>query len=92
VLDADPVLIEHFRNGAAADPDHPDAYYHDCWWVVDAAKGRYAGHGINGQHLWIDRSTNTVIAHQSTWPGRMDFDLYAVDRAIAFAVLDHFAG
>lgn len=91
VLDADPVLIDHFRHGAAADPTHPNAYYHDCWWVVDASKGRYAGHGINGQHLWIDRSTNTVIAHQSTWPGRMDDDLYLLDRAIALAVLDSFS-
>lgn len=91
VLDADPVLIDYFRNGAAADPSQPNSYYHDCWWVVDAAKGRYAGHGINGQHLWIDRSTNTVIAHQSTWPGRMDDDLYLLDRAIAYAVLDRLA-
>ncbi len=90
VLDADPTLIDHFRNGDAADPDHPNAYYHDCWWVVDAAKGRYAGHGINGQHLWIDRSTNTVIAHQSTWPGRMDEHLYALDKALALTVLDSF--
>ncbi len=91
VLDADPVLIDHFR-AARVDPTHPNAYYHDCWWVLDAAKGRYAGHGINGQHLWIDRSTNTVIAHQSTWPGRMDDDLYVLDRAIALAVFDSFAG
>ncbi len=92
VLDADPALIGHFRAGAAADPAHPDAYYHDCWWVLDAAKGRYAGHGINGQHLWIDRSTGTVIAHHSTWPGRMDDDLRQFGGTIALAVLDSFAG
>jgi CubicO group peptidase (beta-lactamase class C family) len=89
-LEADDVLVEYFRE-TRIDPAHPNASYHDCWWVVDPAKGRYAGHGINGQHLWIDRSTNTVIAHQSTWPGRMDDDLYLLDKAIALTVLDSFA-
>ena len=91
VLDADPVLIDHYRKSDAADPAHPNAYYHDCWWVVDASKGRYAGHGINGQHLWIDRSTNTVIAQQSTWPGRWDDNLAVLDQAVALTVLDHLA-
>ncbi len=90
ILCDDELLKEHFRAGDGGDPHHPDAYYHDCWWVMDAAKGRYAAHGINGQHVFVDRSTGTVIAHQSTWPNRMDDDLQEFGERIALDVMARF--
>ena len=48
----------------------PNAFYHDCWWVSDAAAGVYSGYGINGQQLLIHHPTRTVIARFSTWPTR----------------------
>ena len=89
VLCADPTLIAHYAASSSADPDTPNAYYHDCWWVWDAAKGRYAGHGINGQMVLIDRSTNTVIAMVSTWPNRMDPQLSQFGNQMASDLLDH---
>ena len=67
-------------------------YYHDCWWVFDSARGLYAGHGINGQHLFIDRATQTVIAQHSTTPFPLDFPLLAFGTDVVMRVLDHFAG
>jgi 6-aminohexanoate-oligomer exohydrolase len=63
-------------------------YYRDCWWVLDAARGLYAGHGINGQHVFVDRATNTVIAQQSTWPARLDLPLLEFGSGVVMAVLD----
>ena len=50
----------------------PRAFYHDQWWVWDAAAGIYSGYGINGQQLLVHRPTRTVIARFSTWPTRSD--------------------
>jgi CubicO group peptidase (beta-lactamase class C family) len=89
VLCADPTLIAHYAASSSGDPATPQAYYHDCWWVWDAAKGRYAGHGINGQMVLVDRSTNTVIAMMSTWPHRMDPQLSDFGSRVAEELLDH---
>jgi CubicO group peptidase (beta-lactamase class C family) len=89
VLCAEPTLIAHYAASSSADPDMPNAYYHDCWWVWDPEKGRYAGHGINGQMVLIDRSTNTVIAMVSTWPNRMDPHLSQFGNQMASDLLDH---
>jgi hypothetical protein len=89
VLVDDGALRAHFSAAMGEGPTGHE-YYHDCWWVIDAAKGRYAGHGINGQHVVIDRSTNTVIAQQSTWPQRMDDDLQVFGMQVLLAVLDSF--
>jgi hypothetical protein len=89
ILCADPTLIAQYAASSAADPANPQSYYHDCWWVWDAAKGRYAGHGINGQMVLVDRSTNTVIAMMSTWPHRMDPHLSDFGSRVAAELLDH---
>lgn len=89
VLVDDGTLRAHFTAAMGEGPTGHE-YYHDCWWVIDAAKGRYAGHGINGQHVVIDRSTNTVIAQQSTWPQRMDDDLQVFGMQVLLTVLDAF--
>jgi 6-aminohexanoate-oligomer exohydrolase len=89
VLCDDTTLRAHYAASSAADPSTPEAYYHDCWWVWDAAKGRYAGHGINGQMVLVDRSTQTVIAQMSTWPHRMDPHLSDFGAQVATDLLAH---
>lgn len=46
----------------------PGAFYRNKWWVVDAAAGVFAGLGINGQMVLIDREHDGVVAKLSTWP------------------------
>ena len=76
---------------AAAGSEQGHEYYHDCWWVFDGARGLYAGHGINGQHLFIDRATETVIAQHSTTPYPLDFPLLAFGNDVVMRVIDRFA-
>jgi CubicO group peptidase (beta-lactamase class C family) len=88
VLADDSTLIAQYAAGSAADLAWPRAYYHDCWWVQDAAKGRYAALGINGQMVLIDRTTQTVIVQLSSWPQRMDPHLEQFGRRMAGELLD----
>jgi len=67
----------------------PNAFYHDQWWVWDAAAGIYSGYGINGQQLLIHRPTRTVIARFSTWPTRSDERLFRYAEATNLALLEH---
>ena len=39
------------------------------WWILDADKGEFAAVGIHGQIIYINRSTNTVIAQFSSQAG-----------------------
>jgi CubicO group peptidase (beta-lactamase class C family) len=76
---------------AGSEPPHerfPIAFYHDCWWIADAAAGVYAGSGINGQGLLIHHPTQTVIARFSTWPVRWDERLVRYADAVNGALID----
>lgn len=44
-------------------------YYKNMWWILDADKGEFAAVGIHGQIIYINRSTNTVIAQFSSQAG-----------------------
>jgi CubicO group peptidase (beta-lactamase class C family) len=81
VVQRDERLIDDFARGHDADPANPEAFYHDGWWVLDARLGRYTGLGLNGQHLLVDRSTDSVVVKLSTWPKRIDPLLAAHERA-----------
>ncbi|MEI8239259.1 MAG: serine hydrolase [Actinomycetota bacterium] len=72
VLQRDQRLVDDFLAGYDADPEHPDTYYHDGWWVFDANAGRYSGLGLGDQRLMIDRATDTVIVKLSSTPKRLD--------------------
>jgi CubicO group peptidase (beta-lactamase class C family) len=91
-LERDQALVDSFEAGYDADPANPEAYYHDCWWVLDAAHGRYGGYGIGGQNLLIDRPSETVVVKLSSWPKRIDPLLAALGAAAHTALLDHLAG
>lgn len=91
VVARDQRLVDDFRVGYDADPTHPDAYYHDGWWVFDAAAGRYSGLGLGDQRLMIDRSTDTVIVKLSSTPKRLDPLLGAHAQAGFERLLDRLA-
>ncbi len=66
----------------AGSPDGPDAFiaaeeplryvpgmhYRNCWWVAEPAVPFFYAAGINGQHVFVDRRKQVVIAKLSTWP------------------------
>ena len=43
-------------------------YYKNMWWILDPERGEYAAVGIHGQVIYINRSSNTVIAQFSSQP------------------------
>lgn len=86
----DQELIDTFAASTSADPQNPEAYYHDCWWVWDAALGRYGGYGLGGQNLLIDRTSNTVVVKLSSWPKRIDPLLASFGDTANEALFDYF--
>ncbi|MFT7685773.1 MAG: CubicO group peptidase (beta-lactamase class C family) [Candidatus Azotimanducaceae bacterium] len=44
-------------------------YYKNMWWILDPVKQEFAAVGIHGQVIYINRSTNTVIAQFSSQAG-----------------------
>lgn len=40
--------------------------YNNMWWVLDSEKGEFAGSGIHGQVIYINRSKNVVAAYFSS--------------------------
>jgi CubicO group peptidase (beta-lactamase class C family) len=48
------------------DTTYPDRGYGYQWWTLDG--GAFAGFGIHGQLLYIDRSRRMVVAINSAWP------------------------
>jgi len=82
-------LIDMFADGCDADPANTEANHHDCWWVWNAALGRYAGYGLGGQNLLIDRTGNTVIVKLSSCPKRMDPLLTSFVDSVNNALFDH---
>ncbi len=92
VTQRDQDLIDTFAAGYSADLENPEAYYRDCWWIWDAALGRYGGYGLGGQNLLIDRTTNTVVVKLSSWPKRTDPLLAAFADAGNEALFDWLLG
>jgi CubicO group peptidase (beta-lactamase class C family) len=55
--------------------DMPGGHYRSQWWVP--GDGTLLGLGIHGQFLFVDRSSDTIIAVVSTWPTSLDPDRHA---------------
>lgn len=84
----DAELIEAFRASTDADPDAPDAFYHDKWWVHDGPRGIYAALGMNGQSIVVHRPARIVIAKFSTFPDALDQRYFALQNAGMLALCD----
>lgn len=44
------------------------AHYRNCWWVRDPSVPLFHASGINGQHVFVHRPAQLVVAKLSTWP------------------------
>jgi CubicO group peptidase (beta-lactamase class C family) len=62
---------------------YPGGFYRNKWWVMDPSVPFYAGHGINGQHVFVHPPAELVVAKLSTWPSADDA---ALDRITDAAV------
>jgi CubicO group peptidase (beta-lactamase class C family) len=87
----DAELIDAFRASTDADPEKPDAFYHDKWWIDDGPRGIYAALGMNGQSILVHHPTRTVIAKFSTFPDGLDWELFALHHAGMLALCEHVA-
>src|SRR5262249_10786258 len=87
----DDELIEAFRASTDYDPDTPDAFYHDKWWVHDGPRGIFAALGMNGQSILVHRPAGVVIAKFSTFPDALDWDLFKLHGAGMLALCEHLA-
>jgi CubicO group peptidase (beta-lactamase class C family) len=87
----DAELIEAFRASVDADPEEPDAFYHDKWWVHDGPRGVYAALGMNGQSIIVHKPARVVIAKFSTFPDALAWDLFALQHAGMIALCEHLA-
>lgn len=74
----EPELIDAYAAAPEYNPAKPDAFYHDGWWIYDAARGIYSGLGVNGQALLVHHPTRTVVVKFSTHPEFEDQRLFAL--------------
>jgi hypothetical protein len=44
----------------------PWVRYKNFWWILDENKGKFVAVGTNGQVIYINRSTDPVIAYCSS--------------------------
>jgi CubicO group peptidase (beta-lactamase class C family) len=81
-------LIDTYAESPEYNPDLPDAFYHDKWWIWDAARGIYCASGMNGQALLIHQSSRSVVVKFSTHPGALDDELFALQDAGMLALCE----
>lgn len=77
----DQTLIDAYAGSPEFDPQTPDAFYHDLWWVADAKRKVYQAWGMSGQALLVDRGSMLVIAKLSTFPDVLDEERFALTSA-----------
>jgi CubicO group peptidase (beta-lactamase class C family) len=84
----DQELIDAYADAPEYDAAKPDAFYHDNWWIFDAARGVYAGIGVNGQVLLIHHPSQTVVVKLSSHPEFEDQRLFALQDAGMLALCE----
>ena len=72
--------------GANYSAAYPGGFYRNKWWVMDPVTPFYAGHGINGQHVFVHPPSELVVAKLSTWPAADDAALDRITDAAVRAV------
>jgi hypothetical protein len=83
-----PALVDAFAASPEYDSARPDAFYHDNWWIYDAARGIYSGLGLNGQALLVHHPSRTVVVKFSTHPEFEDPRLFALQDAGMLALCE----
>jgi CubicO group peptidase (beta-lactamase class C family) len=84
----DSELITAFHDAFPPDPAWPEAFYHDCWWIWDAAQGIYRGSGMNGQAIVVHHPSRTVVAKFSSQPVWGDKAMSALQATGLAAIAD----
>jgi CubicO group peptidase (beta-lactamase class C family) len=51
---------------------HPAGAYRNQWWITGDERGSFYGRGIFGQYLWLDPTSDVVIAKFSSQSGHRD--------------------
>ena len=69
LADGTSVLPDDWVSQSTA-PSKGSEGYGYYWWLQ--GQGAYAAEGVFGQFIWIDPSSNVVIAMQSAWPTAWD--------------------
>jgi CubicO group peptidase (beta-lactamase class C family) len=64
----------------------PGAHYRNCWWVREPSVPFFYANGINGQHVFVDGPSRTVIVKLSTWPVALSARLFNQTLAAAKAI------
>lgn len=90
VASSDQELIAGFRASVEANPERPDAFYHDCWWIWNAERGVYKASGMNGQAMLIHRPSRSVVVKFSSHPGGLDAPLFAFQDSALEALCESF--
>ncbi|HEX9623036.1 MAG TPA: serine hydrolase [Streptosporangiaceae bacterium] len=68
-------------------PGYPaGAHYRNCWWVRDPTLPLFHASGINGQHVFVHRPAELVVAKLSTWPVALSPMLIGQTVAAAHAI------
>ena len=72
-------LTRAYAASVEYEPATPKAFYHDNWWITDAASGHFSAVGIHGQHLAIHHPSDTVIVKLSSQPSMENPEIVALD-------------
>ncbi len=75
--------------GANYSAAYPGGFYRNKWWVMDPSVPFYAGHGINGQHVFVHPPAELVVAKLSTWPTADEAALDRITDAAVRAIAAH---
>ena len=86
-----PPLIELFSKSVEAEGFPPTAFYHDKFWIYDAAAGIYMASGIYGQQLFVHHPSQTLIAKFSSCPHPLDLDILTLSAIADFTISDALA-
>lgn len=74
------------------DPDYPNAFYRNKWWVFDPDRPLYTGIGIHGQWITIDAAAELVVARFSSQPVPDDEEHDTLFMAGVRAIAEELAG
>jgi CubicO group peptidase (beta-lactamase class C family) len=84
----DQELVDAFAASPEYDSAKPDAFYHDNWWIYDAARGIYSGLGLNGQALLVHHPTRTVVVKFSSHAEFEDARIFGLQDAGMLALCE----
>jgi CubicO group peptidase (beta-lactamase class C family) len=68
------------------DPDFPDAFYRNQWWIYDPERPLYSAIGIHGQYVTIDGAAGLVVARFSSLPAADDEESHRLHTAAVRAI------